>query len=144
MYLTIQELSTHLYGEQVEVISRGNDAVLTAAIDGAIAEIKSYLGGYDTEAIFGAEGAKRHPLLLIFAKDIAVWHFFVLANAGSDLELREKRYNDAKAWLKAVQKGDLSPDLPIKGGDGSTDGSGSSKPIGIYLHGSNSKRNQHY
>nr|DAS12018.1 MAG TPA: head to tail adaptor [Caudoviricetes sp.]DAT39269.1 MAG TPA: head to tail adaptor [Caudoviricetes sp.] len=140
MFLTTQELSTHLYQEQISVISRSDETLLTAAIDGAVAEAKSYLGDYDCEHIFSREGADRHPLLLIFIKDMAVWHFICLCNAGTLLEFREKRYNDAKAWLSAVQKGNLSPDLPTKdtNGDGSPDGKA------IYLYGSNSKRTQHF
>lgn len=140
MFITPQELSSHLYSEQVSAISRSDERLLIAAIDGAIAEAKSYLGDYDTDRIFKEEGEARHPLLLILVKDIAVWHFVCLCNAGTLLELREKRYNDAKAWLTAVQKGNLSPDLPTRDSDhdGTPDGKN------LYRFGSNPKRTQHF
>lgn len=135
-FLTISELGTHIYGENSEVISREDNTIPQAAVDGAIAEAKSYLKKYDITAVFGATGNARNPLLLIFVKDIAVWHFIQLGNPGIDIELREKRYNAAIAWLKGVQRGDISPDLPAA--DDETTASG---PIQF---GSNPKRNQHF
>lgn len=136
MFLTSEELKTHLYGENVAAITRSNETITAAAIDGAIAETKGYLGAYDTNAIFSASGANRNGLLLIFVKDIAVWHLIVLANPGIDYESREKRYNSAIAWLKGVQKGAIQPDLPKLE-------ISESKP-GPISYGSNQKRIQHY
>lgn len=112
MYLTQTELKTHLRDEYAELISRGDDTLLTASIDGAIAQASGYLGDYDTKTIFEANGEQRNPLLLIFVKDIAVYHFINLCGAGSYYERREKRYDGAIAWLKGVQKGIVTPNLP--------------------------------
>lgn len=137
-FLTSDELKTHLYAENISVITRDDDTILTAAIDGAVQEAKGYLGGYDVKAIFEAEGAERNTLLLIFIKDIAVWHFLNLCNAGTDLRLRQDRYERAVDWLKAVQKGNVTPDLP-KTKDESGNNTG-----GIIIFGSNPKKNQHF
>ena len=139
MFLTVDELYTHLHDETVAVISRDTEAIPVAAIDAAIAEAKSYLHDFDTAAIFSAEGEARNALLLLFVKDIAVWHFVNLGNACIDMELREKRYDSAIAWLRLVQKGDLSPDLPPR-----TAEPGNESPIGKIHFGSNPKRGQHY
>lgn len=105
-------MKTHLYKENVDIIQRGDDTILTAAVEGAIAEAKGYLGAYDIERIFNVEASDRNPLLLIWVKDIATWHFLVLCNAGYELELREQRYKQAIDWLKNVQKGNITPNLP--------------------------------
>jgi phage gp36-like protein len=136
--ITKEELKTHLYAENIATISRGDDTLLTAAIDGAIVEAKGYLTAYDIEVIFTAEDSDRNALLLIFLKDIAVWHFLVLSNAGVELELREKRYNSAIAWLKGVQKGLITPDLPTITEE---DGDVSNTTIRT---GSNPKRDNHF
>jgi phage gp36-like protein len=136
MFLTQEELKTHLYGENVDVITRDDDTIVTAAVDGAIAEAKSYLGDYNTESIFGASGTSRHALLLIFVKDIAVWHLINLSNPGIDFDMRQKRYDAAIAWLKGVQKGNITPDLP-KNAISETN-------PGTISYGSNPKRIQHY
>ena len=52
MFLTVDELYTHLHDETVAVISRDTEAIPVAAIDAAIAEAKSYLHDFDTAAIF--------------------------------------------------------------------------------------------
>jgi len=134
-FLSVSELSTHLYGESGDAINRGDETIPQSAIDGAIAEAKSYLKDYDVAAIFAATGTNRNALLLIFVKDIAVWHYIQLANPGIDMELREKRYNAAISWLKGVQRGDISPDLPA---DETTD-----QP-GKIIFGSNLKRGNHF
>lgn len=111
-FISSEEIITHLYDEQVDAISGEDETLLLAAIDGAEAEAKGYLPDFDLEAIFAETGTDRHALLVIFVKDIAVWHFINLASPGVDLSLREKRYNAAIAWLKGVKAGDIVPDLP--------------------------------
>lgn len=141
-YITIEELHTHLHDEIVETITRGDETITQAAIDAAIAEARGYLTRFDTDKIFQASGSRRNQLLLIFVKDIAVWHLINLCNAGSDLELREKRYDRAVDWLTAVQKGNVSPDLP--GREPENGVSDKNNPIGTIAYGSNPKRTQHY
>jgi phage gp36-like protein len=136
-FLTITELKTHLYNENVDVISRSDDTIVQAAIDAAIAEAKGYLAAFDVTTVFAATGSSRNALLLVFVKDIATWHFIVLCNAGVEMELRQDRYERAVAWLKAVQKGDIAPDLPAAiEADGET--------RGVIIFGSNTKREQHF
>lgn len=139
-FLTPRELETHLYRENIEVISRDDETLLVAAIDAAVQEAYGYLGAFDREKIFSSEGPGRNPLLLIFVKDIAVWHFVNLCNAGTDLQLRQTRYERAVAWLRQVQKGELTPALPVV----DEDGDGVPDTPGEYVFGSNPRRNQHF
>lgn len=140
LFLTPSELRTHLYGESIDTISRGDEVIILSAIDAAIQEAAGYLGAYDREKIFAARLKERNALLLLFVKDIAVWHFINLCNAGYELDLREKRYDRAIAWLRQVQKGEITPSLPMldTDGDGKPDGSTE------YIFGSNPKRSQHF
>jgi len=141
-FITIEELKTHLYGENVETISREDKAIPQAAIDSGIAEAKGYLSRYNVDKAFAATGKKRNALLLTFVKDIAVWHFINLGNVCIDMDLRQWRYERAIDWLKGVQKGDITADLPAKDAD---DGlPGSNNPLGDIAYGSNPKRVQHY
>ena len=139
-FITPDELRTHLYRESVTAISRDDETLVTAAIDAAVQEAYSYLGAYDRARIFAAEGPERNALLLVLVKDIAVWHFINLCNAGTELQLRQSRYERAVAWLRQVQKGEVKPFLPIvdEDGDGTHDGAGE------YIYGSNPKRSQHF
>lgn len=112
MYLLPQEITTHLGAHQIEAISDGDETMLLAAIDAAVQEAKSYLKAYDITAEMQAQGSERNALLLIFIKDIAVWHFVNICNVNTRMELRQDRYERAVAWLKAVQRGEVLPDLP--------------------------------
>ena len=114
MFITKEELKTHMKVGSIDAITGGDDTIITAAIDGASAEAKGYLSDFDTTAMFAATGTSRHPLLLTFVKDIAVWHLVALSNYAADVKLRESRYNRAVEWLKGVQKKDIVPDFPAK------------------------------
>ncbi len=137
MFLTPEDLKTHLRDEHTELISRADETIVTASLSGAVAEARGYLTAYDTEVVFSAVGDERDPLLLIFCKDIAVYHLINLCAAGSCYERRERRYEQALAWLKGVQRGEIVPDLPKK----STEESASSGP---FYFSSNPKRTTHF
>ena len=139
-FITPEELETHLYKENIEAISREDGTILTAAIDAAIEEAYGYLGAYDRKRIFSATGSQRNALLLIGVKDIAVWQFVNRCNAGTELELREKRYDRAIAWLRQVQKGETTANLPVI----DNDGDGKPDTAGEYIYGSNPRRKQHF
>ena len=112
MFLNANELYTHLFEETISSISGNDERLLLAAITGAISEAKGYLNAYDRETICNKAGDERDALLLIWVKDIAVWHYINIARPAVDIDLRERRYNAAIAWFKGVQKGDIVPDLP--------------------------------
>jgi phage gp36-like protein len=142
-FITVAELNTHLYGELVNEITRGNDQIAQMAIDAATAEVKSYLSDYDVQAIFTATGDNRNPLMLLLIKDIAAWHLVCLANPNIDIELRKTRYENAIKWLKGVQRGEIVPDLPRP--TPPVDSLGN--PIvmeGKFHWGGNTKRENHY
>ncbi len=133
MFLSNEEMKTHLHQEDVDVISRGDNTLMTAAIDTAMQEAKGYLSKYNKAVIFETTGTARNALLLTFLKDIAAWHFLVICNAGSDYKIRQDRYDRAVSWLKAVQRGDISPDLPAAETD-----------KGTIIFGSNEQKGQHF
>jgi len=140
-FITPKELETHLYKENIEAISREDETILTAGPKHARAERdRELLWWCAHKKIFEATGSQRNALLLIFVKDIAVWHFVNLCNAGTDLQLRQDRYERAVAWLRQVQKSDIKPNLPII----DEDGDGKPDTAGEYIYGSNPKRNQHF
>ncbi len=134
MWITKAELKTHMNIENIDVITGGDDTLVVSAIDGAVSEAKGYLKSYNTDTILATTGTSRNALLLIFVKDIAVWHLIKLSNYQADIEYRGKLYDRAVSWLKAVQKGDVTPDLPVSTAEYS----------GKINYGSNQKREQHY
>jgi phage gp36-like protein len=137
-YLTPNELNTHLHGEIMDAVQREDDSIMQAAIDAAISEMRGYLSYYDVAAILATTGKSREPILLLYTKDIAVWHFINLANPNIEMELRQIRYDRAITWLRDVQKGVVVPNLPVPVTTDET------AQIGKIKFGSNTKRNTHY
>ncbi len=79
--------------------------------DRALSEMRSYLNKqYDCDAIFSATGEDRHPLILMFAVDITVYHIFCQHNPYKMAKIRQDRYDRAIEWLKGVMKGDITID----------------------------------
>jgi phage gp36-like protein len=73
-------------------------------------------------------------------KDIAAWHLINLCNAGTEFQIRQDRYDRAVNWLKEVQKGNVSPDLPAAQTSDTDEVAGGS----FISYGSNPQRSQHF
>jgi hypothetical protein len=139
-YLTLAELSSHLYQETVTEISRGVADIAQQAIDAAIGEARGYLSMYDHNAVFNAIGNDRNPVVLMYVKDIAVWHLINVANPGVDYQAKLDRYEKATSWFGKVQSGKANPNLPIATSPLNTEGK-LENPI---RWGSNIKRSNYY
>ena len=88
-----------------------DDAIVEICEDRAISEMRSYMNKtYDCDAIFSAEGDDRHPLILMFAIDISVYHIFCQHNPFKLSKIREERYKRAIEWLKGIMEGDITID----------------------------------
>lgn len=136
MFLELDDFNTILYEEIIEIVSREDETLIDAAIDAAISEAKGYMTDLDIGEIFDATGTDRNPLLLIFLKDIAAYHFLSIGNPAADIELRKARYERAVKWLEGVQKGSIVPDLPRKESEDTQ--------TGFIRTGSNPQRTQHF
>jgi phage gp36-like protein len=107
--LLAADLKTHLYPELQTAIDRGDTSLIDTAIASAEGEAKGYLSRFDVADLFGKTGSSRDATLLMFLKDMAIWHFITLANPATDMQLRKTRYDDAIAWLNKIQQGKIVP-----------------------------------
>lgn len=77
----------------------------------AVAEMRSYMNKtYDCDAIFSARGEDRHPLILMFALDIAIYHIYCQHNPYKMSKIRQDRYDRAVKWLEGIMAGDVTID----------------------------------
>jgi phage gp36-like protein len=138
-FLTAGELKTHLYEEVVNEITRNDDSIIDDAIDTAIDEIKGYLHKYDVAACMDTvPPLERHRKLLSVCKDIAAWQLINLCNVTVGYDVRRNLYEDAIQWLQGVQKGQITPDLPVAVIPNA------STPVAPIKWHSNAKRNNHF
>lgn len=113
-HVTYKSLATGIYYKWVTntyVEIQYEDHVKTA-IEAAQEEAAGYLTAYDLPAVWAKQGTERNSILLLFLKDMAVWHYIQLANPSVDMQLRLDRYEKAIKWLEKVQKGQVNPQLP--------------------------------
>lgn len=114
-FITLEDYDASIHRDILDSLLRG-DAMRDSAIveiceDRAVSEMRSYLSKwYDCDIIFSQTGADRHPLILMMAVDIAVYHIFCLHNPYKISQIRKDRYDRAVDWLKAVAKGDITID----------------------------------
>ncbi len=118
-FITPEDYTASLHTEILDSLIRANPATLETLEDRAIAEMESYLRlRYDCAKIFEARSDERHPLILMRAIDITIYHAFCIHNPQKMSNLRLKRYDDAIDWLRKVSTGELSiygaPTLPTE------------------------------
>ena len=98
-----------IHTEILASLTRDDDSVIEICEDRAVSEMRSYMSSrYDCDAIFSASGDKRHPLVLMMAIDITVYHIFCIHNPQKLSQIRKDRYDRAIEWLKAVSKGQIT------------------------------------
>lgn len=112
-FLIPADIVSHLKSEIIDLVEDGNADLLQQAVDAAISEMRGYISFFDVTTILATTGSDREPILLLYTKDIAVWHFINLANPNIDMALRQLRYEKAIQWFVRVQKGDVVPNLPL-------------------------------
>lgn len=116
MFITKEEFETHIYAEAMNVVSRGDDASIEAALLLGTQIVAKYLSLYNTDAIFSTTGTAREPYaeIILYIKDIAKWHFIAVSNVQVDLALAERRYELAIKELTSISTGKtLLPNYPL-------------------------------
>lgn len=139
-FVNPEDYDSSIHDEILHAVIRDDEAIVEIAEDQAISEMKGYLQSkFDVNAIFSAIGDARNSLILMFVKDIALYHIHSIHNPVQFSQIRKDRYDRAIEWLKAVQKGQIIPDLPLLTDDSL--GIGGERTI---LSSSNPKRITHY
>lgn len=113
-FISLEDYDASIHREILDSLLRQGTSdydpqIIEICEDRAISEMKSYLNKkYDCQAIFSQTGAERHPLILMFALDITIYHIFCQHNPYKMSKIREDRYERAIEWLKGVMKSDIT------------------------------------
>lgn len=111
--ITQSDLSTHIYTEVLNEITRTDNTLVAKAINTAIQETKMYLNRYDLVALFGTDVASptvTDEYLKSIVKDITCWHLVRLSNVNVDYNVYRNNYYDAINALKTIMNGGANPD----------------------------------
>lgn len=124
-FLAPEELKTVAYQYQISEISETDVDIVLQAIATGEEEVKGYLRSnnkkeyqdgrlvYNIAAIFSATGSSRNALILQYTKVVALWHLIILCNIDIIHEHVKERYDRVIDYLKKVNKGEVTLDLPL-------------------------------
>ena len=114
-FINITDYDASIHRDILDALVREDEALVDICEDRAIAQMRSYLSGrYDCDALFApyvateSQPDTRHPLVLMMALDIAIYHIFSIHNPQKLSQLRKDRYERAIEWLKGVAAGSIS------------------------------------
>lgn len=114
-FIEMSDYPASIHIEILDALVRQDDTLIEVCEDQAIAEMRGYLSGrYDCDKIFSATGDQRNQLVLMYAKDITLYHVFCIHNPQKISKIRIDRYERAIEWLKGVSKYQISVEgLPL-------------------------------
>lgn len=134
-FLLKSDLYLSILQEELEEITRSDDALVSQAMLAAETEMRQWLfDTFDVDAAFSAVGANRHALLVQYGCDLAIYYIVARCMAGQDFDDRKSRYDRAIAWLKSAAKTELYSDLPRR----------TENKQMHFVHGSNQKRSNYF
>lgn len=109
--------------DALKIMQQSSEDNRKTAEQRALSRIAAALRGrYDVDATFAREGDERDAELVGCATDIALYHMTCSLPGKMGYEVREKRYKDALDYLKEIQAGRITPDIPtITGPSGEED-----------------------
>lgn len=122
MFITEQDY-IQVGTDALTIMKQSSEENRKSAEQRAMSRIAASLRGrYDIEATFACEGSRRDAELVGCATDIALYHMACSLSGRMGIEVREKRYNAALDYLKDIQAGRITPDIPtITGPNGEED-----------------------
>lgn len=127
MFINDEDYKVVIGDEALRILSQASAVNRRNAEMRAIEEMSGYMRPvYDCVVTFAAEGDARNPYIVMLAVDIALYHLVASTPGRNGIEIRKERYDRAIEWLKSVQAGEITPDLPLVD---TADGSGSFSAI---------------
>lgn len=99
--------------EALKIMQQSSEENRLLAEQRAMSRMASALRGrYDIETTFAREGDERDAELVGCATDMALYHISCSLPQRMGHEVREKRYREALDYLKEIQAGRVTPDIP--------------------------------
>lgn len=140
-FINQDDYNSVIHQEILEAVIRNDYTILEVIEEQAISEMSGYLASrYDVDSIFDKTGDDRNSLILMFAKDITLYHLHAIYNPVKFPMIRKDRYEQAIEWLRQVRDGEINPTgLPLASNDDGDQGAQANFEMS-----SNTKRINHY
>ena len=125
-YITKSDLETSIEQTLLDALDfSSDDSIVTTACSQAASQLRAYLSEkYDIATELTNTGTARDDMVLMIARDLAIYHIWSYVDAASIPHTRSARYSAALDFLKAAQLGTTSVNInpaviaysPIAGG----------------------------
>lgn len=113
MFLSEDDLYQLILEERLSSLIEDDATIIPTAIRTAQSIVEDYLSAkYDMATALASEGEERNPSLVLYMSDIALYTILSRSNPKNVSKLREDRYTNAIDWLKAANRGQITPALP--------------------------------
>lgn len=119
----------------LDQLVESDNAIIDELAAAAVEEMKAYLKTrFNVTTIFAATGASRNKLVLMYCRDIALYHIYSRYTLNMMPGIKEQRYKEAVKWMEGVRDEMINPDgLPAS----------ASATAGYIKTGGNEKRVNH-
>ncbi len=116
----------------LDSLTGSDDTIIDELVAEGITEMKAILSArYDVNSIFSVGGTGRHKTIVMYLRDIVLYHIFSISNLGTIPDIRVQRYQAALQWMKDVNEQTINLDtLPLNDKE-------------LIKYGSNDKRENH-
>lgn len=134
MYIDKTDLEKHIESELLNALDfSSDDSMIITACAQAVGQLRSYLTAkYDIIEELAKTTSARDEMLVMIAKDLAIYHIWTYVDPASIPSARKDRYNAAIDYLKGAQSGGVTINIP------------SNETFSPIAGGSNPKRVNHY
>ena len=99
----------------LDALTGNDDTIIDELSAEAVEQMKSFLNArFDVNIIFSQTGAARNQTIVMYCKDLALFHIFSIYNFRSIPEIRKTRYENALKWMQDVNEQRINPEgLPL-------------------------------
>ena len=134
-FLVHDDLKPAIKLSVLDQLTEGDSAIIDELAAASVEEMKAYLKTrFNVTTIFTATGSARNKLVLMYCRDLVVYHIYSRYTLKVIPAIKVERYKEALKWLEGVRDEMINPDgLPAS----------TSATAGYIKTGSNEKRINH-
>ena len=120
-FITEEDYNVVCSSRELEILQQSDSLTRMRAESAALEEVASYLRTrYNVDAIYATTGDERNSYLVLVCVNISLYYLSQWLPQKMASSARESMYENAITWLKSVQQGKTSPNLPTHEESGSS------------------------
>lgn len=95
----------------LDTLVENDNSIIDEIAAATVEEMKAYLKTrFNVTSIFAATGSARNKLLLLYCRDMALYHIYSRYTVMLMPVIKDQRYKEALKWLEGVRDEKINPD----------------------------------